>query len=408
MEKRAVVGIALTLMGKLTVTDSEEMFGSSMSLVAAPIKEPNEHPTMSVPRTPRVTIFSSIASIAETLQKAAPWLPLDCVHDPEALSGYGGTVIFAAHKLSTESRRILGETEVLITEPAVLAAILRDESSLAQLQTLPRLQWCQSTYAGVDPLFRLLEDRQTAQDVSLLLPTFTLTRFAGKFGPPIAEWCLARIIGHERKFAASASDEHIQGWAASRQVTGYRYLSDLTLTILGGCGDIGSCIGRAAQSFGMKVVAYSRTSRESPGAGWDEVSTDLTYALQQADYIVSVLPSTPATRDILSGNTLQAAAREQGGKTPVFLNVGRGDVLSEESLVKALDRHYLAAAILDVFPVEPLPTDSPLWKRTDVVISPHVSGVTRAADVPSLFLENYERYQKGRDPHFVVDWQKGY
>jgi phosphoglycerate dehydrogenase-like enzyme len=369
----------------------------------------------SVPRTPRVTIFSSIASIAEALQKAAPWLPLDCVHDPEALSGYGGTVVFAADKLSPESRRILGETEILITEPAVLAAILREESStsLAQLRTLPRLEWCQSTYAGVDPLLRLLDDRQGA-DVPIsprrqeLLPTFTLTRFAGKFGPPIAEWCLARIIGHERNFAASVADQQTSAWAASRQVTTYRYLSDLTLTILGGCGDIGSCIGRAAQAFGMKVIAYSRTARESPGAGWDQVSTDLTYALQQADYIVSALPSTPATRDMLSGNTLQAAAREHGGKVPVFLNVGRGDVVSEESLVQALDRHYLAAAVLDVFPVEPLPEDSPLWKRTDVVISPHVSGVTRATDVPSLFLENYDRYRQGRDPHFAVDWQKGY
>lgn len=359
--------------------------------------------------TPRVTLFTSIASIAETLQKAAPWLPLDCVTDPEALSGYGGTINFEADKLSQESRRVFQDTEVLITEPAVLAAILQKEPNLAKLQTFPRLQWCQSTYAGVDPLFRLLDQRKATSDrTTTTMPSFVLTRFAGKFGPPIAEWCLARIIAHERNFAASAADQKIKGWATSREVNEYRYMSDLTLTILGGCGDIGSCIGRAAQAFGMRVVAYSRSARPSPGPGWNEVSTDLSYALQQGDYVVSVLPSTPETRDLLSGDVLSAAGRAKGGKAPVFLNAGRGDVLTEESLIRALDEKFISGAILDVFPVEPLPSDCPLWARPDVVISPHVGGVTRAEDVPSLFLENYKKYQNGQDLDFVVDWEKGY
>ena len=359
--------------------------------------------------TPRVTLFTSIASIAETLQKAAPWLPLDCVTDPEALSGYGGTINFEADKLSHESRRVFQDTEVLITEPAVLAAILQKEPNLAKLQTFPRLLWCQSTYAGVDPLFRLLDQRKATSDgTTTTVPSFVLTRFAGKFGRPIAEWCLARIIAHERNFAASAADQKIKGWATSREVNEYRYLSDLTLTVLGGCGDIGSCIGRAAQAFGMRVVAYSRSTRPSPEPGWNELSTDLPYALQQGDYVVSVLPSTPESRDLLSGDVLSAAGRAKGGKAPVFLNAGRGDVITEESLIRALDEKFISGAILDVFPVEPLPSNSPLWGRPDVVLSPHVSGVTRAEDVPSLLVENYKKYQNGQDLDFVVDWEKGY
>ena len=266
---------------------------------------------------------------------------------------------FQADKLSNESRRIFQTTEVLITEPAVLAAILQKETNMAKLETFPRLKWCQSTYAGVDPLFRLLDERKASTGTSTN-PSFILTRFAGKFGQPIAEWCVARIIAHERNFAASAADQKIKGWAVSKEVTQYRYLSDLTLTILGGCGDIGSCIGRAAQAFGMKVVAYSRTSRPSPGPGWNEVSMDLTQALQQGDYIVSVLPSTPESRGLLSGDVLSAAASKNGGKSPVFLNVGRGDVVSEESLVNALDEKFISGAILDVFSVEPLSPESHL------------------------------------------------
>ena len=142
------------------------------------------------------------------------------------------------------------------------------------------------------------------------------------------------------------------------------------------------------------------------------MTTDLTNALQQADYVVSVLPSTPATRDLLSNGVLQVASRAHGGKSPVFINVGRGDVVSEDCLIQALDQQYLSAAILDVFPVEPLPAGSPLWTRSDVVISPHVSGITRASDVPAVFLDNYQRYcQEGGGPgklQFIVDWEKGY
>jgi phosphoglycerate dehydrogenase-like enzyme len=350
---------------------------------------------------------------------------LDCINEPEALSGYGGTVIFDADKLSTNSRRILQETEILITEPVVLAAILETEANLAQLQTLPKLQWCQSTYAGVDPLFRLLEERQqrasdstsggndtTTITTETNFPTFHLTRFAGKFGPPIAEWCLARMIAHERNFAMSTTDQKNKVWAQSRQVTEYRYLSDLTLTILGGCGDIGSCIGQTAQAFGMKVVAYARTTVDRsthPGCGWDEVTTSLSTALQQGDYIVSVLPSTPLTRNILSNDALRVASVANGGKAPVFLNVGRGDVITETCLIRALDQGYISQAILDVFSVEPLPPSSPLWEREDVIISPHVSGITRATDVPALFLDNYSRYQQSITKlKYVVHWSKGY
>jgi len=255
----------------------------------------------------------------------------------------------------------------------------------------------------VDPLF----DAANSNKLQLPLP-FILTRFAGKFGLPIAEWCLARIIGHERNFALTAQDQQQQAWAKSRHVTRYRYLKDLTLTILGGAGDIGICIGRAAKAFGMHVIAFGRSPRPimEEGTGSDVMdvyTTDLSTALKEADYIVSCLPSTPHTRGLLSGDALMAAK-----KGAVFLNVGRGDVLDESSLIRALGQGYTSAAILDVFATEPLPPESPLWNRPDVIVSPHVSGVTRAEDVPDIVLENYQRYVDDKDLLFQVDWSKGY
>ena len=73
-----------------------------------------------------------------------------------------------------------------------------------------------------------------------------------------------------------------------------------------------------------------------------------------------------------------------------------------------MDKKWLSAAILDVFEVEPLPEESKLWNRHDVIISPHVSGLTQGKDVPKVFLENYERWKAGKDLLYVVDWMKGY
>ena len=346
---------------------------------------------------PTVTIFSSIVDVAESLSSACTDIPLRVLAD-EALGGYGGTVEFDPKRLSTETVSALKEAEILIAEPAVIASLLMHDAS-----SLQSLKWCQSTYAGVDPLFR------TAIPAHAL--KFRLTRFAGCFGPPIAEWTLARIIEHERGFAATASDQSERSWAGSRgKVLNYRYLSSLTLSVLG-CGDIGRCIAAAAKAFGMRTIGYTRTPRGEDSknqGGVDEYTTDLSHALQSADYIVSALPSTPETRGLLSGDALAIASKEKGGKCPVFLNVGRGDVIDEVSVVRALDNQCISAAILDVFEVEPLPVESPLWSHTKVVVSPHVSGLTQASDVPKVFLCNYERYVDGKSLYYLVDWDKGY
>ena len=345
--------------------------------------------------SPTVTIFSSIEGISQTLTDADPALRLEVLED-DALSGYGGTVDFDPSLLQEETMQALKRAVILISEPAVLAKLLEHDSS-----ALSSLQWCQSTYAGVDPLFK----------ANLAFPLqWKLTRFAGCFGPPIAEWCMARIIGHERGFAASAKDQKNKSWAGSKEsILGYRYLSTLTLSVLG-CGDIGRCVAKAAKAFGMKTVGYGKSKRKSDEVldGIDEYTTDLTNALQQPDYIVSVLPSTPDTRGLLNDKALMAASKSNGGRNPVFLNVGRGNVISEVSLIDSLDQGWISAAILDVFEVEPLPKESLLWSRSDVIISPHVSGLTHGDDVPKVFLENYRRFVQGSELKHLVDWKRGY
>eukprot|EP00579_Thalassiosira_antarctica_P009167 CAMPEP_0201902882 /NCGR_PEP_ID=MMETSP0902-20130614/55184_1 /ASSEMBLY_ACC=CAM_ASM_000551 /TAXON_ID=420261 /ORGANISM="Thalassiosira antarctica, Strain CCMP982" /LENGTH=397 /DNA_ID=CAMNT_0048436899 /DNA_START=41 /DNA_END=1231 /DNA_ORIENTATION=+ len=394
---------------------------------------------------PTVTIFTSIQGIAQSLHDADPSLPVEVIQD-DALNGYGGTIHFDPPSLRPETKLALKNAKILISEPAVVTQLLEHDAS-----ALSSLRWCQSTYAGVDPIFnsssltytfplswkltrfagcfgppiaewclaRIIGHRwcqstyagveaifNNSSLTNTFLLSWKLTRFAGCFGPPIAEWCLARIIGHERHFAASAEDQNKKSWAGSKDaILGYRYLSSLTLSVLG-CGDIGRCVAKAAKAFGMKTVGYGKTSRKSDELleGIDEYTTSLPDALQKADYIVSVLPSTTETRGLLNGTALIDSSKMFGGKCPVFINVGRGDVIGENSLLGALDSQWISAAILDVFEVEPLPKESRLWCRSDVVISPHVSGLTQRKDVPKVFLENYRLFVEGRELKYVVDW----
>ncbi len=337
---------------------------------------------MSSPSRPIVTLFSSIRSIAPALRQTT--LPLEVIDDP-ALSNSTTTPLDVSN-LQSSSKAQLARAQILITEPALLA-------QLYQHSLIPKLKWCQSTYAGVDPL------------VGLSLP-FVVTRFAGVFGPPIAEWCLAQIIGHERQFTKMQEYQQQRQWNPNS--TNYRYLSELTLTILG-VGDIGMCIARAAKAFGMTVVGYSKRVKPHESAAiLDQSLTDLTAALQAGDYIVSVLPSTTETKNLLSLEQFSVCHRSLGGKSPVFMNVGRGDVTHSTILIEALHQSYISAAILDVVEQEPLPSSNPLWIHPNVTITPHVSGLTRAQDVPNMVMDQYERYIQGQPLQYVVDWNKGY
>ncbi|KAG7342625.1 D-isomer specific 2-hydroxyacid dehydrogenase, NAD binding domain containing protein [Nitzschia inconspicua] len=383
----------------------------------------------SSPKPKTLTLFTSIASIApalretqqqqqqqqqqqhdngQTNQISGKTFELEEIVDPSALSGYGGTVVFDPSNLSEESKRKLRRAEILITEPHVLAKLLLQSSSSSE-SLLKNLKWCQSTYAGVDPLFVV---KETLQSMQQWPPAFVLTRFAGVFGPSMAEYTLGRIIAHERHFAASHNDQLQRQWAASKQILQYRYLSELTLTVLGATGDIGRCICHSAKAMGMTVVAYTRSDTQEGIC--DLYTSNLTVALQQADYIVSVLPSTHETRGLLSLETIQVANRSNGGKSPVLINVGRGDLISTDTVMQALQQQHLSGAILDVLEQEPLPVDSPLWTHPNVTISPHVSALTRGKDVPKLILEQYQRYLQDQDQddksslRYIVDWNKGY
>ena len=93
---------------------------------------------------------------------------------------------------------------------------------------------------------------------------------------------------------------------------------------------------------------------------------------------------------------------------PVLLNIGRGNIISEHEIIKALDSGWIRYAILDVFQVEPLPEESLLWSREDVLITPHIAANTRGCDVVPLVVENYLNYVNGKPIKYLIDFEAGY
>ena len=151
-------------------------------------------------------------------------------------------------------------------------------------------------------------------------------------------------------------------------------MPQLSIGILGR-GDIGKAVAKACKALGMKVWGIGRRERSADVPSFVDhytTASSLPEVLQSCNYICNILPSTPATKHLLSGNVLESCKDNH----PVLINVGRGDVIDEKSLVQALNQGWISGAILDVFEVEPLPKESVLWNMQQVVITPHVSALS--------------------------------
>ncbi len=348
-------------------------------------------------RSPLVHVASAVPRLAAALARCRT--PGGSIIPTRVYPG----VCNGKFSLADEADKVeLQSAEIILSDPSTLADMHR-QGLLGD-----NVRWVQSTWAGSDALFRVLGAGPAG-------PGFTVTRLAGVFGPSMAEFVVGQIIARERSFPQLERDQRARVWRGGSEAIRYRLLSECSVAVLG-MGDIGTKIALDCEHFGMTVTGV-RSGRRSAAGGSaahpvpDSIActtlrdTSVREILATHDYICNVLPSTPQTRDLLSDFDGNWKGLDNA---PVFINVGRGDVISESTLVRALDTGSMGGAILDVLPEEPLPQDSPLWARDDVVISPHVSALSTPAMVTQVLADNYARYVEGRDLAFTVDWKAGY
>jgi glyoxylate/hydroxypyruvate reductase len=170
------------------------------------------------------------------------------------------------------------------------------------------------------------------------------------------------------------------------------------VTVLG-TGALGSDAASALRALNFPVTAWGRT--EKPGCLHGEAG--LRQALSTAAILITLLPKTPETENLLNAERLAWLP-----KGAVILNPGRGHLIDDAALLAALDRGHVGHATLDVFRVEPLPREHPFWRHPRVTVTPHIAADTRTASAARVLAENIRRGEAGEPFLHQVDRARGY
>jgi phosphoglycerate dehydrogenase-like enzyme len=256
------------------------------------------------------------------------------------------------------------------------------------LKPASRLQWIQSTLAGVDHIVRS----------PFLRDEILLTRVGGVFGRFMAEYVLGYLLYLVLRIAYVIENQKKAHWEPFMPGT----LEGRVMGILG-LGEIGSEIARKAKEFGMKVLGLKRTAGHYPYVDRLFLESQLSEFLPQVDFLVITVPLTPRTQGMIRAQELRLMKRDA-----YLINIARGAVVREEDLIQALEENWIAGAILDVFEREPLPKESRLWNLKNVIITPHISGPDDPIRVSQVFCENYRRFRAKESLHYLVDKHRGY
>jgi len=257
------------------------------------------------------------------------------------------------------------------------------------------LRWVQSPSAGVEGL--LFEELRRSDVI--------VTNGSGVWSVSMAEHVVGFMVALSRRFQVCIREQLAGRWPGPAVRWTPEVLAGKTCVILG-LGSIGTEVARRVKAFGMEVIGIRRHPARKSSFVDEVVGPErLGETLPRADHLVVSLPLTAETRHIVDADALAAMK-----PSAYIYNVGRGALIDEGELIKALQGGRLAGAGLDVFEKEPLPEESPLYRLENVIITPHSSGHSpdTREKVFELFCENLKRYLAGEPLLNVVDKQAGY
>ena len=262
--------------------------------------------------------------------------------------------------------------------------------SAEELNKAVRLRFLQSTNAGVDSYTENPEFPK-----SLLL-----TNASGAFGGIISEYILGGILALYRRLPQYLEQKKEGVWKSA----GSEFSLEEKTALILGCGDIGTQTAKRLKAFGVNTVGI-RKDVTKPSHYFDRICpiSELEQALPEADLVIGCLPRTKETVHLLNRERL-FLLKEQA----LVVNVGRGTLIDTAALTQMLQEGRLYGAVLDVTDPEPLPQDHPLWKQENVIITPHISGISfgHAKHVENIIAdiccENLRAFRENRPLRNIV------
>jgi phosphoglycerate dehydrogenase-like enzyme len=256
------------------------------------------------------------------------------------------------------------------------------------LRAARQLRWVQAPIAGLERyIFPELAEHPAV-----------LTNMRGVYHDMVPEHAFALMLALARGMRRYALLQHDRRWEPQK----IGVLAGQTVGVVG-LGGIGAGVARRAAAFDMRVIGLDPKLDRLPGGAEVEAvlrPAELDVLLEQSDWVVICAPHTPDTEKMFRRAQLRRMKH-----TAFLINVGRGVIVDLADLTEALRAGDIAGAGLDVFEVEPLPADHPLWTMPNVVITPHV-----AANAPGVserwlevLLDNLGRFLRDEPLRNVVD-----
>ncbi|MEE9257832.1 MAG: D-2-hydroxyacid dehydrogenase [bacterium] len=264
---------------------------------------------------------------------------------------------------------LLGEAEVI----AIIGPRLMEED----VRKAPKLQWIQALTVGVD---NILQFSSLGEDV-------LITTARGIHGPQMSELAVLLMLSLSRNFPRVVRNQGRRAWERWPQPL----LEGRAVGILG-VGVVGEAVARKCKAFGMTVAGITSTPREIGAFDRFYTRGELPRAAGEVDFLVVTVPHSPETDKIVGAEVLSAMK-----PTGFLINLARGGVVDEEALIDALRSGGIAGAGLDVFNEEPLPGEHPLWEMENVIITPHIGGMSEnyIEQVLPILEENLHHFVNG-------------
>jgi phosphoglycerate dehydrogenase-like enzyme len=306
--------------------------------------------------------------------------------------GLGDSAISDLRKSAPPNVQIVAPTlSQLGAELTDADALITPQLTLDMLHSAKRLKWIHILNAGVEGVAPILKGTN-----------ITLTNLKVVLGPEVADHAMALLLSLTRGLYQTIP---ARKWEMPRSLGQLTELRGKTAVIIG-VGGVGTQIAERASAFGMTIVGVDPKDAAPSSAVKQMVKPDqMDTVLPLADVVFITVPETPTTKGMMGA--VQFREMKQGA---YFIAVSRGAVYSMDALVEAMSSHHLAGAGLDVADPEPLPSNHPIWKFENVVITPHIAGASDVAlaRVLELLKENIRHFAVGELLINVVDKDKGY